>query len=43
MLCSKCGIVPDRIRLAWWQKWIPFARRYYCPGCGRRFLRFFGA
>ncbi|MBC5785033.1 hypothetical protein H8N03_18955 [Ramlibacter sp. USB13] len=42
MLCRKCGIIPDRIHAKWWQKWIPTAARYYCAGCGRRFVRLFG-
>ncbi|HEX7891273.1 MAG TPA: hypothetical protein VF522_18110 [Ramlibacter sp.] len=42
MRCSKCGIIADRIRPKWWQRWIPTAARYYCPGCGRKYFRVLG-
>ena len=42
MLCRRCGILGDAIRLKWWHKLIPLpTRRYYCAGCGRRYLSFF--
>jgi hypothetical protein len=40
MLCRRCGIVGDPIRHRWWSRLLPRARRYYCAGCGRTFLRF---
>ena len=42
MLCPKCGILGDAVRLKWWQRMIPGSRRYYCAGCGRTYLSFFG-
>jgi transposase-like protein len=38
MLCRRCGILGDPIRLKWWHKFIPRARRYYCAACGRTYL-----
>jgi hypothetical protein len=28
------------VRRKWWQKLIPFCRRYYCAACGKTFLSF---
>jgi hypothetical protein len=40
MLCRKCGIFGDPIRLKWWHRMVPLARRYYCAGCGKTYLAF---
>jgi hypothetical protein len=40
MICRRCGIIGDLVRLKWWHKLLPGCRRYYCAGCGRRFLSF---
>ena len=40
MLCRRCGILGDPVRLKWWHKLLPRTHRYYCAGCGRTFLSF---
>jgi len=41
MLCRRCGILGDPVRLKWWHKLIPRARRWYCAGCHRTYLSLF--
>lgn len=40
MLCRRCGITGDRLRPKWWHRIIPGVHRYYCAGCGRKYLCF---
>lgn len=40
MLCRRCGIYGDRVRPKWWHRIIPGLHRYYCAGCGRKYLSF---
>lgn len=41
MLCRRCGILGDAIRLKWWHRLIPRARRWYCAGCHRTYVSVF--
>lgn len=38
MLCRRCGIYGDRLRPKWWNRLLPGVHRYYCAGCGRKYL-----